>query len=52
MAVLAAANVAGLLAGRPAWNRPDIMPFLGEAPPAACPSILNAGELGIPLLRD
>ncbi|MCU0585430.1 MAG: hypothetical protein MUC46_05090 [Desulfobacterales bacterium] len=52
MAVLAAANVAGCLTGMPAWNRPDIMPFLGEAPPAACPSILNAGELGIPIYRD
>lgn len=50
MAVLAAANVAGRLLGHPAWNRPDIEAFLGEAPPAASPSILNARELGIPLV--
>mgnify|MGYP005846299523 FL=1 len=49
MAVLAAANVAGLLAGKPVWNRADIMPFLGAAPPPAAPSILNAKELKIPL---
>ena len=49
MATLAASNVAGLLSGYPAWNRPDILPFLeGEAPKAA-PSIVNAKELGIPL---
>ncbi len=49
MAVLAAANVAGRLLGHPAWNRPDIGPFLADPPPAASPSILNAHELGIPL---
>ncbi len=51
MATLAASNVAGILSGYPAWNRPDILPFLqNEAPPAA-PSIVNAEELGIPLFR-
>jgi hydroxypyruvate reductase 1 len=49
MAALAAANVAGILMGYPAWNRPDIMPFLGDHPPHAAPSILNASELEIPL---
>ena len=49
MATLAAANVAGLLSGKPAWNRADIAPFLGTAPPPAAPSILNAKELKIPL---
>ncbi len=49
MAVLAAANVAGRLTGKPAWNRADVTPFLGEDPPPACPSILNAKELKIPL---
>ncbi len=49
MAVLAAANVAGRLTGKPAWNRADVIPFLGEDPPPACPSILNAKELKIPL---
>jgi hydroxypyruvate reductase 1 len=49
MATLAATNVAGILSGYPAWNKPDILSFLeGEAPKAA-PSIVNAKELGIPL---
>ena len=47
MAVLAASNVAGLLSGYPVWNQPDILPFLGEDPPSATPSILNAEELGL-----
>ena len=49
MAALAAANVAGILMGYPVWNRPDITPFLGDCPPHAAPSILNASELGFPL---
>jgi hydroxypyruvate reductase 1 len=49
MATLAAANVAGLLMGYPAWQRPDIAPFLEGDPPKAAPSILNAEELGIPV---
>ena len=52
MATLAASNVAGLLMGYPAWNKPDILPFLGDAPPKAAPSIINAKELGIPLYGD
>jgi hydroxypyruvate reductase 1 len=47
MATLAAANVAGLLMGYPAWQRPDIAPFLEGDPPKAAPSILNAEELRI-----
>jgi hydroxypyruvate reductase 1 len=47
MATLAAANVAGLLTGAPAWNRADVTPFLEKSPPPAAPSILNAKELGI-----
>jgi hydroxypyruvate reductase 1 len=47
MATLAAGNVAGLLQGYPVWNRPDILPFLGDAPPEAAPSILNAEALGL-----
>jgi len=51
MATLAATNVAGLLSGYPAWNKPDILSFLeGEAPQAA-PSIVNAEALGIPLFE-
>jgi len=47
MATLAATNVAALLLGYPAWNRPDITPFLEADPPKAAPSILNAGDLGL-----
>jgi hydroxypyruvate reductase 1 len=49
MGTLAAANVAGILMGYPAWNRPDVEPFLSADPPKAAPSILNAQELGLPL---
>ena len=52
MSTLAAGNVAGTLLKRPAWNRPDVMPFLGGNPPQASPSILNATELGIPLYKE
>jgi len=52
MAILAAGNVAGIMRGYPAWNRPDILAFLGEAPPLAAPSILNADDLGIVLAGD
>jgi hydroxypyruvate reductase 1 len=52
MATLAASNVAGLLMGYPAWNRPDVTPFLGDLPPKAAPSILNAKEIGIPLYGE
>lgn len=48
MAILAASNVAGILMGYPAWQKPNILPFLGNEPPQAAPSILNAKELGIP----
>ena len=47
MATLAAGNVAAILMGQPAWQKPDILPFLEGAPPTAAPSILNAKELGI-----
>ncbi len=52
MATLAAANVAGILQGYPAWQRPDIMPFLEGDSPKAAPSILNADALGIPKYQD
>jgi hydroxypyruvate reductase 1 len=52
MATLAGCNVAGILMGYPAWNRPDILSFLEGDSPAAAPSILNAKELGIPLLEE
>ena len=47
MATLAAANVAALLEDRPVWNRPEIASFLGDDPPAAAPSVLNAEALGL-----
>jgi hydroxypyruvate reductase 1 len=49
MATLAAANVAACLHGWPVWNRDDVTPFLGVAPPRAAPSIVNAAELGLPV---
>ena len=52
MATLAASNVAAILHGYPAWQRPDISVFLeGEAPKAA-PSIINAEALGIAIYED
>jgi hydroxypyruvate reductase 1 len=52
MATLAAANVAAILMGYPAWQRPDIGPFLEGDAPKAAPSILNADALGIPTFED
>jgi hydroxypyruvate reductase 1 len=49
MATLAASNVAGILMGCPAWQNPNISPFLGDDPPKAAPSIVNAKEIGFPL---
>jgi hydroxypyruvate reductase 1 len=47
MATLAAANALGVLSGWPAW-RGDVAPFLGDEPPRAAPSIVNADELALP----
>jgi hydroxypyruvate reductase 1 len=52
MATLAASNVAGILMGYPAWNQPDIMPFLEGNSPKAAPSILNAKELDISIFNS
>jgi hydroxypyruvate reductase 1 len=52
MATLAAANVAGILQGYPAWQRPEIKPFLEGNAPKAAPSILNADALKIPIYED
>ncbi len=49
MAVLAAANVAGVLQGYPLWPSGDFERFLGQEPPPAVPSIVNARELGLPV---
>jgi len=48
MATLAAGNVAGILMGYPAWQDQDTSPFLGDDPPKAAPSIVNAKEVGVP----
>ena len=55
MATLAAANVAGRLRGAPVWGSPDdILSFVDgayDAVPLASPSIVNAGDLGIPKME-
>ncbi|XBH75224.1 hypothetical protein VPH35_107495 [Triticum aestivum] len=51
MATLAALNVLGKIKGYPVWGNPNaVEPFLDEkaAPPPACPSIVNAKQLGLP----
>lgn len=45
MALLAALNVKGVLEHYPLWDALDMTPFLGERPPKAVPSIVNAGLL-------
>ena len=52
MATLAASNVAAILMGYPAWQRPNILPYLEGNSPKAAPSIVNAKELGIALYAD
>jgi hydroxypyruvate reductase 1 len=47
MAVLAASNVAAVLKGWPAWTGEGIAAFLGDDPPRAAPSLVNAGALGL-----
>jgi hydroxypyruvate reductase 1 len=47
MATLAAGNVAGMLMGYPAWQKPDISAFLSGDPPKAAPSVVNAHALGM-----
>nr|ACJ85450.1 unknown [Medicago truncatula] len=54
MATLAALNVLGKIKGYPVWfdaNR--VEPFLNEnaQPPAACPSIVNAKALSLPVSK-
>ena len=48
MAILAAENVAGILMKYPAWKRETRLPFLGDNPPKAAPSIVNSEEMCIP----
>ena len=52
MAILAAGNVAGLLNDHPVWHDPnDVSPFLGDNPPPAAPSIVNAEARGLAVYR-
>jgi hydroxypyruvate reductase 1 len=52
MATLAASNVAAMLRGWPvAPKSTEIRVFLGNDPPRAAPSIVNARELGLPTLE-
>lgn len=47
-ATLAAANVAMRLNGYPAYNKPDVLPFVDgdlQAMPLASPSIVNAQDI-------
>jgi hydroxypyruvate reductase 1 len=53
MAVLAACNVAAILRGYPVWHKTrNIDPFLGDDPPRAAPSIVNAHVLGLPYYSE
>ncbi len=45
MSVIAARNVAGVLKNYPVWKKNDVKVFLGDDPPKAAPSIVNAKEL-------
>ncbi|MDE3058366.1 MAG: D-glycerate dehydrogenase [Bacteroidota bacterium] len=47
MATLAARNVAAVLNGFPAWDGGSVLKFLGESPPKAAPSIVNARGVGM-----
>lgn len=49
MATLAACNVAACLQGQPAYNGPDVLPFVDgpfESIPKMAPSIVNAKDIG------
>ena len=48
MAILAASNVAAVLSGFAAWGEnQEVEPFLGDDPPKAAPSIVNAEAVGM-----
>lgn len=48
MASLAACNVAAILQGFPVSTSDNIHPYLSGPPPSSAPSIVNAGDLGLP----
>ena len=52
MAILAASNVAAILTGKPVWSDSNnVLPFLEGKAPQAAPSIVNAQELKLPVLK-
>ncbi len=52
MATLAASNVAAILTGKPVWSDSNnVLPFLEGKAPQAAPSIVNAKELNLPVLK-
>ncbi len=52
MAVLAARNIVAVLNRYPAWNGSSVLKFLGERPPKAAPSIINARDVGMVFFRQ
>ncbi len=52
MAALAAANLVAMLLDYPVWKNDDISAFLGDNPPKAAPSIVNAAALDLPIYSD
>lgn len=52
MATLAAANVVAILNQWPVWGSAEVRPFLTDPAPQAAPSIINAADLGLPVLPD
>jgi hydroxypyruvate reductase 1 len=52
MATLAAANVVAILNQWPVWGSAEVRPFLTDPAPQAAPSIVNAADLGLPVLPD
>jgi hydroxypyruvate reductase 1 len=52
MATLAAANVVAILNRWPVWGSAEVRPFLTDPAPQAAPSIVNAADLGLPVLPD
>jgi len=52
MATLAAANVVAILNHWPVWDSTEVRPSLSDPPPRAAPSIVNAADLGLPVLLE
>jgi glycerate dehydrogenase len=52
MATLAAANVVAILNHWPVWGAAEVRPFFTDPAPQAAPSIVNAADLGLPVLPD